>query len=121
MIDINLTLIIQAINFFIAYWLLKKLFLKPAMNLIKEDEMKSDNVKSELNLEIVILNQKKDLKNKNLQEYKDSYKTDLNTLHDIKYIQEPLDMSISNDIKLDRDEILSIVKNLSSELEKKVM
>lgn len=121
MIDINLTLLIQAINFFIAYYLLKKFFLEPALILIKEDEEKTDNVKSELSLEIIILNQKRDLKNKNLEEYKESYKHDLDALYDIKYIKEHLNLNVSNDIKLNKNEILSIVKNISSELEKKVM
>ena len=121
MIDINLTLLVQAINFFIAYYLLKKFFLEPALILIKADEEKADNVKSELNLEIIILNQKKDLKNKKLEEYKESYKHDLATLYDIKHTKEHLNLNISNDIKLKKDEILIIVKNISSELEKKVM
>lgn len=47
--NINATLIIQACNFFIAYLMLRILFFKPVMALIRQEQAQLDGLTSQLN------------------------------------------------------------------------
>ena len=60
--NINATLIIQACNFFIAYLLLRVLFLKPAVIVLKQEKAQLDGLVSQLSEKrkaIVLLEQTK--------------------------------------------------------------
>jgi hypothetical protein len=47
--NINATLIIQAVNFFIAYLLLRFLFFKPVVAMIRQEQAQVDGLVSQLN------------------------------------------------------------------------
>jgi len=58
---INLTLVVQAINFLIAYIMIKKLFLKPAVEAIEQDDAdeRKDQEKITIQKEIVVGEEKR--------------------------------------------------------------
>lgn len=121
MININLTLIVQAINFIIAYYLLKHLYLKPILDLNTKDEFKIKAIESELNSEIMILKQKNALKESKWNSYKSLFKQDIFKLSEIKYIKRPFNIGIKFDQNISEAEILKTAQNIANNLEKKVM
>ena len=45
-IDINATLVVQSFNIFVAYVLLRKLFFKPAIQVLQREEKEKEHLKS---------------------------------------------------------------------------
>ncbi|MDP3889119.1 MAG: hypothetical protein Q8Q25_01080 [bacterium] len=58
MMEINATLIIQIIHFWIAYTMLRVLLLKPAVALVQQEYMKNDELREDINHNYGLIDQK---------------------------------------------------------------
>jgi len=63
--NINFTIVIQAINFFIGFLLLKYLLFKPALQYLQSEEKKKNNMSKKIFDQEELLNQKIEIKSDN--------------------------------------------------------
>lgn len=120
-ISLNLTLIIQIINFLTAYFFLSKFFLKPALELFKEDKNEKDLLKKIINEKKEVILNKENYKRLNWKKYQEQYqqimpneniqlyKINFNNL----YMKEVRDCTMQ--------EISSLVNDISRILKSKVI
>jgi len=127
-LDINLTLLVQILNFFISYFLISNLFLKPAYNIIEKEDRELENMKNKVKLKLIKLEDiNLTLKNKQLL-FKDEFfriKPKLNfevnfiSYYNSIYLLEK-DYSLSNK-DLTEKEIIEDSKNIANILKLKII
>ncbi|CDK30919.1 hypothetical protein [Candidatus Babela massiliensis] len=119
-ISLNLTLLVQIINFLIAYFLLTRFLLKPALNLFKEDLSKRTSLKNnviKIQDKVLRKEEHKALEWKKYQEYF------MNHMPKISYDQNlKLDtLSIERVDKLKYEDLEKMASDISLILKSKVI
>lgn len=102
MIDVNFTIIIQMVNFFICFLMLKHLLFKPAAKYLQTEEKKEETISEKIFAQEANLKNKVEEKNKTWAEYEQYFKKNcpkvskekLQTIKDLK--KEPYNIEISN-------------------------
>lgn len=128
-ISLNLTLLIQIINFLIAYYFISKFFLKPALSIFEKDKDYLDNLKENISFKknkILALEKDKEFRWKEFQSYykkiipnqKIGQKTDQGTeFNKLKFD----DLSLKSINKIKKEELDQLVKVISNSLKSKVI
>ncbi len=115
---INITLFIQVIHFFIAYFIISKLLLNPAVRIIKDEELieadlHSSILKKQFKIDEVV-NKKKVIELKNIEEF-------LNIKPNIEIdFKEKISWSTIKPIPISTDLLETISKDISTYIIKKV-
>lgn len=71
--NINFTLVVQAINFFVAYKLIRTLLLRPAVDAIESDQLVRENQINAIEMEERVITKKNDAINKQWQTCQDHF------------------------------------------------
>lgn len=119
--NINLTLFVQIFNFLIAYFIISRFFLKPALTLVQVDINRNQSLLSSITKEDQKLFEKQNLKKSNwkiFQNYFFSNKPDLSKTSEfieVKFKQ------LEKKEDLDKNQIDQIATKISNELKSKVI
>lgn len=110
---INFTIFIQFIHFFFAFIILKKLVLKPSVDIIEQEDEIKKNLLNRLNEEESILHKKEELKERLWQDSRHQFA--INT-PDIFAKQEIVSFKLEpvKSLKISDQDLDNIVKNMTN-------
>lgn len=89
---LNLTLVVQMINFLIAYYFISKVLLRPAYEAVKSDENKARQLHALIEAEQEQLGQKNDYKNRRWQMCRNQFYKNKPSLEEEEVLAHPSKM-----------------------------
>ena len=118
--NINFTLVIQAINFFISYWLLRVFVFKPIVQTIEQERTYQKNLLAQIQTNTQLAQQLAQIKQEKWQEYQQEFgkKTpdvvsqDLYVLHHLTSVIETPGISNQEQTALVKEVAQAIIKKV---------
>jgi hypothetical protein len=122
-LDLNLTLLFQVFNFFISYFMITRLLLKPVYNIILDEERNIEDLKNKIKTELINFNSLK-LRFKDEELLKKEYfiNSKPHLVSRLEFLNSYNNFDINIEFKkFNKDYILDQVKDISKVLEAKIV
>lgn len=117
--NINLTLLVQIINFVIAYFILTRGLLRPVLALIKKELAQKRSLEAKLSSEQKIVEAKQQTKINNLEEAK-AYFSSLEIKPELNHIETNIN-SKNIAVSIDDQELKDIVDKATVEIKERII